>query len=159
MPDMVPNPLYEALREAEQKIAPLIQNATQAIEQSYKEFHSGRIWIGPTAKLFDAQLEQHRSRVVRAGNNILEELRQKMAGLPRQVEEKKAMALIKQYDLLQSSIGHCRSLPADEDASTPPPGGLCPSLAASGTDGQEPRSLFIDRTAGKSNPIAHPLPS
>jgi hypothetical protein len=83
MPDMVPNPLYEALREAEQKIAPLIQNATQAIEQSYKEFHSGRIWIGPTAKLFDSQLEQHRSRVVRAGNNILEELRQKMAGLPR----------------------------------------------------------------------------
>lgn len=99
MPDMVPNPLYEALREAEQKIIPLIQNATQAIEQSYKEFHSGKIWAGPTAKLFDAQLELHRSRVVRAGNNVLEDLREKMARLPRQVDEKQALALTRQYDL------------------------------------------------------------
>ncbi|MEU8402719.1 hypothetical protein AB0C28_46680 [Nonomuraea sp. NPDC048892] len=73
MPDMMHNPLYEALREAEQKITPLIQNATQAIEQSYKEFHSSLIWMGATAKLFDSQLELHRSRVVRAGNNILED--------------------------------------------------------------------------------------
>ncbi|MFC5820702.1 hypothetical protein [Nonomuraea harbinensis] len=99
MTDMVPNPLYEALREAEQKITPLIENATRAIEQSYKEFHSGRIWVGPTAKLFDAQLELHRSRVVRAGNNILEDIREKMAGLPRQVDEKQALALTRQYDL------------------------------------------------------------
>lgn len=99
MPDMVPNPLYEALREAELKIIPLIQNATQAIEQSYKEFHSGRIWMGPTAKLFDTQLELHRSRVVRAGNNILDDLREKMARMPRQVDEKQALALTRQYDL------------------------------------------------------------
>ncbi|MFC5834146.1 hypothetical protein [Nonomuraea insulae] len=99
MPDMVPNPLYEALREAEQKITPLVQNATQAIEQSYKEFHSGLIWMGPTAKLFDTQLELHRSRVVRAGNHILDDLREKMARLPRQVDEKQALALTRQYDL------------------------------------------------------------
>ncbi|MFI7616616.1 hypothetical protein ACIBP6_35855 [Nonomuraea terrae] len=96
---MVPNPLYEALREAEQQITPLIQDATQAIEQSYKEFHSGKIWAGPTAKLFDVQLELHRSRVVRAGENILEDLREKMARLPHEVDETQALALSRQYDL------------------------------------------------------------
>lgn len=96
---MVPNPLYEALREAEQKIAPLIQKATEAIEQNHKEFHSGLIWMGPTAKLFDSQLELHRYRVARAGNNILEDLREKMARMPRQVDEKQALALTRQYDL------------------------------------------------------------
>ncbi|HLU71719.1 MAG TPA: hypothetical protein VKZ82_06040 [Nonomuraea sp.] len=99
MPDMVPNPLYEALREAERKLTPLIQNATQAIEQSYKEFHSGKIWTGPTAKLFDAHLELHRTRVVRAATDILEDLRERMAALPRQVDEKQAQALSRQYDL------------------------------------------------------------
>ncbi|GLW11940.1 hypothetical protein Misp01_70680 [Microtetraspora sp. NBRC 13810] len=99
MAELVPNPLYTALENALRRVEPLIQEIDQGIEGPYQEFHAGKVWTGPTAKRFDAQLGQYRTRVQTSGRNVLADLRQTLARTPREVTEEEAATLRKRYGL------------------------------------------------------------
>ncbi|MDP9848058.1 hypothetical protein [Streptosporangium lutulentum] len=99
MAEMVPNPLYEALGEALRTVEPLVQEIEKGIEGPYRDFHSGKVWTGPAAKRFDAELSQQRTRVRGSGDKILSDLRQTLNRTPRQVTEEEAKMIKRRYGL------------------------------------------------------------
>ena len=99
MPELVPNPLYEALADALRTVEPLVREAETGIGTPYQAFHSGKVWTGPTAKRFDAQLGQHRARVRTSGDRILADLRQAVASTPREVSAEAADRIRVRYGL------------------------------------------------------------
>ncbi|MFF5204561.1 hypothetical protein [Streptosporangium sp. NPDC000396] len=99
MAEMVPNPLYEALGEALRTVEPLIQEIERGIEVPFGDFHSGKVWTGPTAKRFDAQLVAYGTRVRSSADKILADLRQAMARTPREVKDEEARMIRSRYGL------------------------------------------------------------
>ncbi|MEV6860581.1 hypothetical protein AB0M44_06210 [Streptosporangium subroseum] len=99
MAEMVPNPLYEALGDALRTVEPLVQEIEKGIEAPYQHFHSGKVWTGPTAKRFDAELAHQRTRVRGSGDKILSDLRQTLTRTPRQVTEEEAKMIKRRYGL------------------------------------------------------------
>lgn len=99
MAKLVPNPLHVALGDALRTVEPLFQEIDSGIEPPYRDFHEGKVWSGPTAKQFDAQLVQHRARVRNANEKIISNLRQTLAVTPRQVSEEEAKAIKLRYGL------------------------------------------------------------
>ncbi|GLW98437.1 hypothetical protein [Microtetraspora sp. NBRC 16547] len=99
MAELVPNPLYEALGDALRTVEPMVQEIEQGIEAPYQDFHSGKVWTGPAAKRFDAQLAHHRTRVRNSGDRIVFDLRQTLARTPREVTEEQARTIKIRYGL------------------------------------------------------------
>lgn len=99
MPDMVPNPLREALRDALRTIEPLIHEMRDALDAPAKNFHTGRIWTGPVARIFDAELERHNGRVRHAGETILNDLRWQITRTAAEVTEQQAVEISRRYGL------------------------------------------------------------
>ncbi|MEU8201510.1 hypothetical protein [Streptosporangium sp. NPDC049046] len=99
MAKLVPNPLHAALGEALRTVEPLVQEIESGIDPPYRDFHEGRVWTGPAAKKFDAQLVQHRTRVRGAGEKIISDLRRTLAVTPLQVSEEEAKMIKQRYGL------------------------------------------------------------
>ncbi|MEV4390713.1 hypothetical protein [Nonomuraea sp. NPDC049607] len=99
MPDMVPNPLREALQEALRTIEPLIHEMRDALNTPARNFHTGRIWTGPVAKVFDGELDRHNGRVLYAGETILNDLRYQITRTATEVTEQQAQDISRRYDL------------------------------------------------------------
>ena len=99
MADLVPNPLHEALANALRTVEPLIRDIEATIEPPYQQFHSGRVWSGPVAQRFDAQLAHHRTRVRNAGERILADLRQALTRTPAEVPADEARVIATKYGL------------------------------------------------------------
>ncbi|MEV4173871.1 hypothetical protein [Nonomuraea sp. NPDC049709] len=99
MAAMVSNPLYEALQNALRVVGPMVQEIDSDIETPFRQFQSGTVWTGPTAKLFGAQLAQFRSRVRTSGERIVDELQTALGRTPVQVPEEEAAAIKRRYGL------------------------------------------------------------
>ncbi|MER6514484.1 hypothetical protein ABT158_47250 [Nonomuraea sp. NPDC001636] len=99
MPEMVPNPLREALQNALKTIEPLIHDMQVALNTPAKNFHTGRIWTGPVAKIFDGELDRHNGRVQHAGETILNDLRWQITRTAVEVTEQQALEISRRYDL------------------------------------------------------------
>ncbi|MEU6741097.1 hypothetical protein [Streptosporangium sandarakinum] len=99
MAEMVPNPLHEALGETLRTVEPLVREIESSLDAPCREFHSGKVWTGPVAKRFDAELASRHARVRDSGDRILADLRQAMARTPRQVTEEEARAIRSRYGL------------------------------------------------------------
>ncbi|MFI9593618.1 hypothetical protein [Nonomuraea sp. NPDC052265] len=96
---MVSNPLHEALQQAIRTIGPLIEQIEADIDRPCRMFHSGKVWTGSSAKQFDAQLTQFSIRARTAGQAIVDELRQALAGTPSEVTEDEAIGVRQKYGL------------------------------------------------------------
>jgi DNA-directed RNA polymerase subunit L len=96
---MVPNPLREALQDALRTIEPLIHEMRDALDSPAKNFHTGRIWTGPVAKIFDGELDRHNVQVQREGETILNDLRWQITRTAAEVPERQALEIIRRYDL------------------------------------------------------------
>lgn len=96
---MVPNPLYEALGEALRVVEPLVQEIEKGVEVPFQALQSGEVWSGPAAKRFDGQFTQYRTRLHGSADRIVSDLRQALAGTPRQVSQEEAEAIRKKYGL------------------------------------------------------------
>ncbi|MEV5407546.1 hypothetical protein AB0K60_01740 [Thermopolyspora sp. NPDC052614] len=96
---MVPNPLHLALQNTLRLVEPLVQAVDADLGRPVEKFHSGKVWTGPAAKLFDEQLAQFRSRVRASGDRILSDLHQALARTPQQVTEEEATTIRSRYDL------------------------------------------------------------
>ncbi|MEU0519790.1 hypothetical protein [Streptosporangium sp. NPDC006007] len=99
MAALVPNPLYEALGDALRTVEPLVQEIEKGIEAPCRDFHAGRVWTGPAARRFDAQLAHQRARVRNSADKILADLRRTLARTPRQVTEEEARTIKRRYGL------------------------------------------------------------
>ncbi|WP_327588578.1 hypothetical protein OHA25_17210 [Nonomuraea sp. NBC_00507] len=99
MPEMVPNPLREALRDALKTIEPLLHEMQDALDAPAKNFHTGRIWTGPVAKTFDVELDRQNRRVQHAGETILNDLRWQITRTAAEVTERQALEISRRYDL------------------------------------------------------------
>lgn len=97
MAAMVRNPLYEALRQAVSAIGPMIEQINADVDSPCRMFHSGKVWTGPTAKQFDAQLAQFSSRAQTSGQAIVDELRQVLSRTPSEVTEEEAALIRRKY--------------------------------------------------------------
>ncbi len=100
MSELVPNSLHKALSDALRTAEPLIDEIEQAVEGPYQQFHSNQVWSGPAAQCFDAQLAHHRSRIRAAGDKILADLRQTLAGTPPKVTPEEAKATAAKYGIV-----------------------------------------------------------
>jgi hypothetical protein len=99
VPQMVPNPLHVALQNTVRLVEPLVQAIDRDLGRPVEKFHSGKVWTGPAARLFDQQLAQLRSRVRTSGDRILADLHQALARTPRQVTEEEAKTIRSRYGL------------------------------------------------------------
>ncbi|MGW4412749.1 hypothetical protein ACWEJ6_52805 [Nonomuraea sp. NPDC004702] len=99
MPDMVPNPLREALQDTLRTIEPLIHEIRDALNAPVKNLHTGRIWTGPVAKLFGGELDRHNGRVLYAGETILSDLRYQIPRTATEVTGQQALDISRRYDL------------------------------------------------------------
>lgn len=99
MPAMVPNPLHQALTDALRRVEPMVQEIVTGIDTAYRTFHTGKVWTGPKAKQFDGELSHHNTRVRRAGDNLVADLRQALSRTPPEVTEEVAQRLRAHYDL------------------------------------------------------------
>ncbi|WP_336211047.1 hypothetical protein [Nonomuraea sp. LPB2021202275-12-8] len=99
MATMVANPLHEALRNAMRVVGPMVEEIDRDIETPFRQFQSGTVWTGPTAKLFGDQLAQFRSRVRASGEGILGELRAVLGRTPAEVTEEEAVTIKRRYGL------------------------------------------------------------
>lgn len=99
MARLVPNPLHAALQETLRRVAPLVQAANRDLDSLCEKFHSGKVWTGPTARLFDQQLAQLRSQVRSSNHRIVTELEQALIRTPREVTEEEANNIRVRYGL------------------------------------------------------------
>lgn len=99
MARLVPNPLHRALQDTVNLVEPLVQAVDRDLGIPCEQFHSGRVWTGPTARLFDQELAQYRSRVRTATAHILANLREALARTPREVPEDEARRIRERYNL------------------------------------------------------------
>ncbi|MFI7618292.1 hypothetical protein ACIBP6_44450 [Nonomuraea terrae] len=99
MAAMVANPLREALQNALRVVGPMVEEISSDIEKPYRQFQSGTVWTGPTAKLFGEQFAQFRSRVRASGEGIVGELQAMLGRTPAQVTEEEAVDIRRKYGL------------------------------------------------------------
>ncbi|MDA0633081.1 hypothetical protein OUY22_06580 [Nonomuraea sp. MCN248] len=99
MAAMVRNPLYEALQQAVSTIGPMIEQINADVDRPCRLFHSGKVWTGPSARQFDAQLTQFSSRARTSGQAIVDELRQVLSRTPSEVTEEEAASIRRRYRL------------------------------------------------------------
>ncbi|GGP13034.1 hypothetical protein LDL08_32580 [Nonomuraea glycinis] len=99
MAALVSNPLHEALRNALRVVEPMIGEIDSDIETPYRQFQSGTVWTGPTAKLFGDQFAQLRSRVRASEERIVGELRAELGRTPIEVTEEEAAQIKRRYGL------------------------------------------------------------
>ncbi|MEV4566788.1 hypothetical protein AB0K12_23720 [Nonomuraea sp. NPDC049419] len=99
MPEMVPNPLREALRDALKTIEPLLHEMRDGLDAPFKNFHTGRVWTGPVAKGFDGELDRHNGRVQYASETILNDLRWLITRTAAEVTEQQAQEISRRYGL------------------------------------------------------------
>ncbi|PZG15895.1 hypothetical protein [Nonomuraea aridisoli] len=99
MPAMVSNPLYEALQHAIRTIGPMVEQIDTDVDRPCRAFRTGKVWTGPTAKQFDAQLSHFSTRARDSGRAIMDELRQTLSRTPGRVTEEEADAIKRKYRL------------------------------------------------------------
>ncbi|WP_431931520.1 hypothetical protein [Nonomuraea jabiensis] len=99
MPAMVSNPLYEALQHAIRAIGSMIEQINTDVDRPSKMFHTGKVWTGPSAKQFDAQLTLLGTRTRTSGQAIMDELRQILGRTPSEVTEEEAASIKRRYGL------------------------------------------------------------
>ncbi|WP_405085439.1 hypothetical protein [Microbispora sp. NBC_01389] len=99
MAELVPNPLYVALRETLRTAEPLLTEVTNDLERQYGAFHSGRVWTGPAAQRFEEQLTLHRTRVRGCADAVLSDLRRALANTPSEVTTEQARDIQARYGL------------------------------------------------------------
>ncbi|XVQ82366.1 hypothetical protein ACQP2K_26300 [Microbispora siamensis] len=99
MAELVPNPLYLALRDTLRTAEPMLTEITDHIETQYRAFHSGRVWTGPAAQRFDEQLTLHRARVRGCADAVLSDLRRTLANTPPEVTAEQARDISARYGL------------------------------------------------------------
>ncbi|MBE1590520.1 hypothetical protein ACFPOI_05755 [Nonomuraea angiospora] len=99
MTAMVRNPLHEALQQAIRTIGPIIEQIDADIDRPCRMFRTGKVWTGPTAKQFDAQLMQFSSRARTSGQAIMDELRQALSRTPSEVTEEEAASIRRKYGI------------------------------------------------------------
>ncbi|MER6950430.1 hypothetical protein ABT294_41065 [Nonomuraea sp. NPDC000554] len=99
MAAMVRNPLYEALQQAVRTVGPMIEQIDADVDRPCRMFHTGKVWTGPTAKQFDAQLAQHSVRARTSGQAIMDDLRQALGHTPSEVTEEEAASIRQKYRL------------------------------------------------------------
>jgi hypothetical protein len=99
MPQLVPNPLYAALQNTLRLVEHLAQAVDRDLGWPCEEFHSGKVWTGPTARLFDQQLTHLGSWVRSSNHRIVTDLRQALERTPREVTEEEAKNIRIRYRL------------------------------------------------------------
>ncbi|MEU4579765.1 hypothetical protein [Nonomuraea sp. NPDC023979] len=99
MAAMVRNPLHEALQQAVRTIGPMLEQIDADVDRPTRMFRTGKVWTGPAAKQFDAQLAQFSSRARSSGQAIMDELRQVLSRTPTEVTEEEAASIKRKYRL------------------------------------------------------------
>lgn len=99
MARLVPNPLHVALQDALRLVEPLVQAVDRDLGVPCEKLHSGKVWTGPAARLFDQQLAQLRSQVRLSNDRIISNLREVLARTPREVTEEEAKSIRVRYGL------------------------------------------------------------
>ncbi|MER7505940.1 hypothetical protein AB0L05_34690 [Nonomuraea pusilla] len=99
MAAMVRNPLHEALQQAIRTISLIIEQIDADVDRPCRMFHSGKVWTGPAAKQFDAQLTQFSTRARSAGQAIMDDLRQALSRTPSEVTAEEADSIRRKYGL------------------------------------------------------------
>ncbi|MEU6715357.1 hypothetical protein ABZ897_28165 [Nonomuraea sp. NPDC046802] len=99
MAAMVRNPLYEALQNAVRTVGPMLEQIDGDVDRPCRMFRSGKVWTGPTAKQFDAQLNQLSARARTSAQAIMDELRQALSRTPTEVTEEEAASIRRKYGL------------------------------------------------------------
>jgi len=88
-----------ALQETLRLVEPLVQAVDRDLGRPCEQFHAGKVWTGPTARLLDLQLAQLRSRVRTLNDRIIADLRQTLDQTPREVSEEEAKDIRIRYGL------------------------------------------------------------
>ncbi|MEO3791307.1 hypothetical protein ABGB14_13975 [Nonomuraea sp. B10E15] len=99
MAAMVRNPLYEALQQAVRTVGSMIEQIDADVDRPCRMFRSGKVWTGPAAKQFDAQLAQFSSQARASGQAIMDELCQALSRTPTEVPEEEAALIRRKYGL------------------------------------------------------------
>ncbi|WP_327587892.1 hypothetical protein OHA25_13500 [Nonomuraea sp. NBC_00507] len=77
----------------------MVEEIDSGIETPFRQFQSGTVWTGPTAKLFGDQFAQFRSQARASGERIVGELRTALGRTPVEVTEEEAVAIKRRYGL------------------------------------------------------------
>ncbi|WP_146178394.1 hypothetical protein [Nonomuraea fuscirosea] len=77
----------------------MLEEISNSMETPYRQFQSGTVWTGPTAKLFGEQLAQFRARIRMSGDRIVGELQAALGRTPAQVTEDEAVAIKRKFGL------------------------------------------------------------
>lgn len=99
MARLVPNPLYTALQDTIRLVEPLVQAVNRDFGGLCEKFRSGKVWTGPSARVFDQQLAQLEGRVRSSNHRIVTDLQQALIRIPREVTEDEAKDIRVRYRL------------------------------------------------------------
>ncbi|GAA0943859.1 hypothetical protein GCM10009560_57580 [Nonomuraea longicatena] len=99
MAEMVRNPLHEALQQAIRTIGPMIEQIDADLDRPSRMFRTGRVWTGPAATRFDAQLTHYSTRARTSARAIMDELRETLMRTPSEVTEEQAISIRRKYGL------------------------------------------------------------
>ncbi|TDC07677.1 hypothetical protein E1267_12700 [Nonomuraea longispora] len=77
----------------------MIEQIDTDVDRPRRMFRTGKVWTGPTAKQFDAQLSGFSARARTAGQAIMDELRQALSRTPSEVTEEEAASIKRKYGL------------------------------------------------------------
>ncbi|TMR22648.1 hypothetical protein ETD86_10985 [Nonomuraea turkmeniaca] len=77
----------------------MIEQLNVDVDRPCRAFHTGKVWTGPSAKLFDTQLTHFSTRARTSGQAIMEELRQVLSRTPSEVTEEEATSIKHKYRL------------------------------------------------------------
>ncbi|MEV4078743.1 hypothetical protein AB0J43_00430 [Nonomuraea fuscirosea] len=77
----------------------MIEQINSDVDKPCRAFQSGKVWTGPSAKLFADQLTLFSTRARTSGQAIMDELQQVLRRTPSKVSEEEADSIKRKYGL------------------------------------------------------------
>ncbi|MER5621750.1 hypothetical protein ABT061_11975 [Streptosporangium sp. NPDC002544] len=90
---MVPSPRHERLRQLLVEAEYRAHEVRQAYQHASSAMRSRRVWTGPTATTWTAELEDRRQRLGRLAQNVVDAIEEELRRSPPLVTEAEADAM------------------------------------------------------------------
>ncbi|MER7129164.1 hypothetical protein [Streptosporangium saharense] len=90
---LVPNPRHEQLRQLLREAEHGSQEVRQAYQRAVGAMQSGKVWTGPTATTWSAELEARHRRLGQLARRVVEAIEEELRRQPPLVTESEADAM------------------------------------------------------------------
>ncbi|MFF4414069.1 hypothetical protein ACFYY8_16165 [Streptosporangium sp. NPDC001559] len=100
---MVPNPRHERLKQLLREAEYGSQEVRQAYQRAVGAMQSGKVWTGPTATKWSAELETRHQRLGQLARRVVEAIEEELRRQPPLVTESEATGESRRWDFSEYS--------------------------------------------------------